>query len=609
MASNLEFILKLTDMLSPGMRAAASISNTSAGQIESQFAKINTGGRRMSASVNELRGRLEAVNRVRFGTTIRSEFDTATRAAQRLESQIEKLQNKGSGKVGGGLTSMLGGLAAGAGAYQLGSMAIGGAATREQQQISFEVMTGSKSAGNKMLGDIVKMGANTPYESNDLIKNAEMLKAFGLANDKVLPSLMMMGDVARGNADKLGNLTLAFAQVNSAGKLTGQDLLQFINAGFNPLNEISKQTGLSMADLREKMEKGAISAKMIEGAFASATGPGGQFYQMMEKQSQTLAGRWSTFMDGAKEKLLTLGNILMPLVNKVLDFGTALMNGNPAALMFAGGIGVLALGIWGASAATGAWATIQGVLNTVMNANPIFRIISLILILGGIIYMICTRYEGWGKSMQGLWQIIKGFVSLNLIVWKQLGETIWYYIQFAWLKLKGFVEYTAGAFSNVFKALQLASQFKFAEAKQALFAEIKTTASGELAALEKKHSEGKLKNQQDAIAAITQMSEGYKMIGLKKKVQSQAPIIDINTGKQVPANPNTAFDGLGGNTGKERAASINSGGQKSIVIHIGKQIEKLEQNIYGGSTEAADNIEAAVREAMKKVINNINAVA
>ena len=68
----------------------------------------------------------------------------------------------------------------------------------------------------------------------------------------------MLGDVSQGNKERFDSLTLAFAQVGSAGKLSGQDLLQFVNAGFNPLNEISKMTGESMAELKERMSAGGV---------------------------------------------------------------------------------------------------------------------------------------------------------------------------------------------------------------------------------------------------------------------------------------------------------------------------------------------------------------
>ena len=67
-------------------------------------------------------------------------------------------------------------------------------------------------------------------------------------------------------------------QVSASGKMMGQDLMQFINAGFNPLKELQKMhPELTYEKLQEAMSKGAISADMVASAIEHATAEGGQF--------------------------------------------------------------------------------------------------------------------------------------------------------------------------------------------------------------------------------------------------------------------------------------------------------------------------------------------
>lgn len=128
-----------------------------------------------------------------------------------------------------------------------------------------------------------------------LAKGAQTLLGFGVAAEKVMPILKQIGDISMGNADRFQSLVLAFAQASANGKLMGQDLLQMINAGFNPLNQMSKDTGKSIAELRDEMSRGAISAEDMEKAFAAATAEGGQFYGMLEKQSEGVMVRYPTW--------------------------------------------------------------------------------------------------------------------------------------------------------------------------------------------------------------------------------------------------------------------------------------------------------------------------
>lgn len=247
MGNALEFILKLTDMLSPGMKQAAAISDSAAAKIESQFAAISNKGKTMGASINELKARLEAVNKVRFSTQFTNEFDSATRAARRLEREIERLENKGRSS---NMRNWITGIAAGLSIITVGQQALGNAMNYEQQRISYGVMTGSQQKGDALLGNLRNYANVTPYQQKDVTGAAQTLLQFGVDQSKIIPEIKTLADIASGSSEKLASLSLAYAQIQSAGKLQGQDLLQLVNAGFNPLLEISKMTGTSMAELR-----------------------------------------------------------------------------------------------------------------------------------------------------------------------------------------------------------------------------------------------------------------------------------------------------------------------------------------------------------------------
>lgn len=189
----------------------------------------------------------------------------------------------------------------------LGRSMIQGNAQMESYATSFEVLLGGVGNAQKMLGDLKKFGAETPFELNGLAQSTQVMLSFGIGADQVMDNLRMLGDVSMGNAEKLSSLTLAFSQVQSAGKLTGQDLMQMINAGFNPLQTMSQKTGKSIGQLKEEMEKGAISADMVRQSLVDATGAGGQFEGMMAKQAGTFQGLMSTMQDTVGEIARTIG--------------------------------------------------------------------------------------------------------------------------------------------------------------------------------------------------------------------------------------------------------------------------------------------------------------
>lgn len=177
----------------------------------------------------------------------------------------------------------------------------------ESLEISFRTLLGNEEKANALLGELREFAVKTPLQLNDLAKSAQTLLSFNVEAEKVMPTLRAIGDISMGDAQKMQSLTLAFAQMSSTGKLMGQDLLQMINAGFNPLTVIAEQTGESVATLTDEMRKGAISAQMVTDAFMAAASEGGKFNGMLEKQSQSVAGAFSNLQGALQDMMNDVG--------------------------------------------------------------------------------------------------------------------------------------------------------------------------------------------------------------------------------------------------------------------------------------------------------------
>lgn len=216
------------------------------------------------------------------------------------------------------------------------------------------MLDGSSAAAEKLTADLEDMAASTPFAMADLADATQVLMQFGQDSETVMGTLESLGDIAMGDKNKLQSLTLAFAQASSSGKLMGQDLMQMINAGFNPLQTIVDKTGASMADLKEFMsngkasavlkkqmqeaqkevarmgdqasvgakmlvkmaEDGAISAELLGQIFDIETSPGGKFYKAMENASKTFNGMVSTLED---DTAALMGKVMEPAFDFMTD--------------------------------------------------------------------------------------------------------------------------------------------------------------------------------------------------------------------------------------------------------------------------------------------------
>lgn len=157
-------------------------------------------------------------------------------------------------------------------------------------EVSFRTLLGSQQASAELMRQMKEFAAATPLQLGELAKGAQTMLGFNVNPDEIMPMLKAIGDISMGDAQKFQALTLSFSQMQSVGKLMGQDLLQMINAGFSPLAVMADKTGKSIGELKEEMSKGAISADMVKQAFIDATSEGGQFYGMLSGQGDTVKG-------------------------------------------------------------------------------------------------------------------------------------------------------------------------------------------------------------------------------------------------------------------------------------------------------------------------------
>lgn len=197
-------------------------------------------------------------------------------------------------------------------AVGLAKMGIAYNSQMQDFQSKFKVLLGSATKANKHVAELRKLAMKTPFRTTDLAAASQQLLAFGVNSKSVSGHLRRLGDISLGNKEKFQQLGLVFGQVSSQGKLMGQDLLQFINAGFNPLKELSKMGRGTYQELKDQMAQGKISFQDVQAAIEHATSKGGQFFNGMKEGSKTFSAQ----VDALKGNLEILaGNAFKPLYN------------------------------------------------------------------------------------------------------------------------------------------------------------------------------------------------------------------------------------------------------------------------------------------------------
>lgn len=268
-----------------------------------------------------------------FTVDIRGNATHLEKTLRSVKGSIASLGSVATASVGS-LTALGAAGAAGLTAFAVSSSKA--ASSIEDLALQFEVLTGSAETSAALLKAFKEEEKKSALSTQDYANAAKTFLAFGGAVEDTLPSLKTLADVSMGNSERLGSLALAFAQTTAAGRLMGQEVLQFVNAGFNPLEQIARTTGKSMAELKKEMEDGKISIGMVRQAFIDATSEGGRFYKAIDRGSATTSAKLNQtraavtqlqvafgtgFNEGLKDALDASNNFLPQLEGKFAEAG------------------------------------------------------------------------------------------------------------------------------------------------------------------------------------------------------------------------------------------------------------------------------------------------
>lgn len=318
----------MTTITALNVRLGMDVSNFSEGAnlAKSEVTRVATIMRQSVPPAEKFKQELGLLNRAFSESGKKSaEYANAVEHLKRKHEQaIPAIRETGkaskeSGSASAAAISSIKGMAAAYLSVQTIAKSINLASQVEDATIAFEVLTGSAKDGQLLFEQIRKFAAESPVTFSNAAEATKTMMSFGVAAQDVQRNLQMLSDVTGGNNDRFKMLSLAFSQTTAAGRLMGQDLLQMINAGFNPLQQISKTTGETMIELKRRMEDGGISADEVRTAFEDATEKGGMFHGMTERLAGTVSGKLNIALSDMEQKLAAAGEAMSPLIIQLLD--------------------------------------------------------------------------------------------------------------------------------------------------------------------------------------------------------------------------------------------------------------------------------------------------
>ena len=209
-----------------------------------------------------------------------------------------------------GAIGLIGGAIAG-----IGVASVKSASELETLDTNLGTLLGSMDKGVALRKELQQYGQSTPYDTEGLAKAATTMLGYGVAQERVMPVMKQLGDIALGNKDHLNALVLAYGQMSASGKVMKQDLNQMANAGFG-VNQIAESMGVSVGKFNKMVGEGKVKIEDINKALTDATSAGGLFYQSAINSSSTFEGVMSNLGEAANNTLANIGTSLLPLVKE-----------------------------------------------------------------------------------------------------------------------------------------------------------------------------------------------------------------------------------------------------------------------------------------------------
>ena len=478
---------------------------------------------------------------------------------------------------------------------------------------SFEVLLGSQEKSVQMLDEINTYAKLSPYDRLGAQDAAKTMLGFGVSAETVVSDLKLLGDVAGGDSNRLRQLALVFGQISAAGKLQGQDLLQLINAGYNPLLDIAEMTGKTMEEVRDEMSDGKISIDMVRQAFIRATSAGGRYHGMIDKLAESPAGKFGEMKDTALEAMLAIYDIVVPLIIPAFETLTAtldalipVINGVASASgwlirMFTDANPV----VWGLTAAFGAYTAVatfntkvlkgwtvaeyahyvalllvekaQRLWNTAVRVNPVGALIGLITGLITALAICWNKFAGFRAVILTTWDTLKGFGAIlkDLVV-----SNIQSLLQSIGALGEALDKLFKGDFSGAWQSVKTAgSLFADADGTQKALSDTKTLFSG-----------------------IPQTYQGFMVSEqAKQKAKEEISEPEAAAGVDRTGLPSGIESGstTGAGTATDMANSIATGGTRNTQITV--NIQKFFDGVTVTSSETTD-----MSKLQRTVIESIN---
>lgn len=135
---------------------------------------------------------------------------------------------------------------------------------QQNSRAALKTLLGGAEQANAQMDKLDAFAKTSPFAKSVFITAQQQLIGFGMAAEKVIPTLDAVQNAVAatgGSGQQLSELVYVLAQIQSAGKVTATDLMQLGQRGVDAATIVGSQMGKTGAEIRDMITKGKISAE------------------------------------------------------------------------------------------------------------------------------------------------------------------------------------------------------------------------------------------------------------------------------------------------------------------------------------------------------------
>jgi hypothetical protein len=387
---------------------------------------------RLQKGIDELKSKLKDMNRASDPKSFDKMNKTLYNSIQRhdalqtevinLTSKMDKANKQANATASGfgNLNSMLLKIGGTAALISLGKQIIDVRSEFQQLEIAFGTMLKSGEKAQKLIGELADFAAKTPFGLSSASAAAKQLLAYGSAADNVIKELTMLGDVAAGTGQQIGDIVYLYGTLRMQGRAYLMDIRQFAGRGIPIYKELANVLKINESQVNDFVSAGKVGFKEVEQAFKNMTARGGLYGGLMENQSKALRGQIEALKDNVQMAFNDIGKSSEGVVGGVIKGVSSLVENyekvGKIILELVAVYGIYRTALVLTTIATQSFATTQfelglilgklqksmAVLTATMTKNPYVAVTAAVVALGYGLYKVSTRTTEWEKAQKRL---------------------------------------------------------------------------------------------------------------------------------------------------------------------------------------------------------------